>query len=507
VGREVNDVMNQYGIDGEWSAGMGPGQQISLQEVERKVGALYGDLMDVSDNLVDIEETYKSAMTANFPAGDLVPEGPTVGKGRPHLPWQMVRFAIGSVIFMWSYMVIMLIIEASVGIENIMKWPGEPPWIRDTKIRFWDPSSVHFSDQHLPLNYNLWTSGDAIYLGNSSGHVPKGHSGVATGVVTSVTGFASSSAGNGTSLNHSMLSTDSLVSLGGHRRLSKNLNSDEMALDSLLQALPELDWLAEALRKAEKAPPTTRQAAAPSSFMAVAPRPANVVWPTLFEPQFLNCRSSTVALLTRRGLGAVAHLNAQPSTSESFTLEGLAEHGRIAGSSWTQSGLQLITTTGAVLECLGHGPKDGVWSCSNEGLVPLPSGAKLMEAALNFEHPLGRLAALQLDIAPGTISIFEETDMHGWRPAGEVHMPPATQSRISLSFQGPELFISTVHGEVHRRNLVDDTSAWHMAPARSAVREFHSSCQMAGSGLVRLALRKASDDMGAAWGPEVLIGA
>jgi len=506
VGREVNDVMNQYGIDGEWSAGMGPGAQMSVQQVESKVGALYGDLMDISDNLVDIEDTYKSAMTANFPAGDVAPLGPSVEYGRPHLPWQVVRFAIGSVIFMWSYMVIMLIIEAGVGIESIMKWPGEPPWIRDTKIRFWDPSSVHFSDQHLPLNYNLWTSGDAIYLGNSSGHVPKGHSGVATGVVTSITGFASSGVGNGTSVNHSTLSTDSLVNLGGHRRLSKNLNSDEMALDSLLQALPELDWLAEAAKKAQRPAVQKQQPSAASSFMAAVPKSVDVAWPTLFEPQHMSCSSGRVAVLTRRGLGALAHLSGQSSTAEQFTLEGLGEHGRLAGSSWAKSGLQLATSTGAILECPGQAPTDGVWACQKKGAVPLPVGAKLMEAALNYEHPLGRLAAIQLDIAPSTIALFEETEVHGWRPAGEVHMPPATQGRVSLSFQGPELFVSTVSGEVHRRHLVDGTSAWHMAPAGSSHREFQSACEMP-LGLVRLALRKASSELGAAWGPELLLGA
>lgn len=286
----------------------------------------------------------------------------------------------------------------------------------------------------------------------------------------------------------------------------KNLNSDEMALETLLKALPDLDWLAGAMQKTQLAEAKKQLSLAPSSFMAAAPRAAGVTWPSLFEPQHMSCKAGFVAALTRRGLGALARVG-QTSAAEQFTLEGLAEHGRLAGSSWTKDGLQLATSTGAILECSGEGPRDGAWTCLKQGSVPVPAGSKLMEAALNFEHPLGRLAALQLDIAPTTIAIFKETGEHGWRPAGEVHMPP-TSGRLSLSFQGPELFVATVTGEVHRRHLVDGTSAWHAAPpAGMAQREYQSACEMPDAGFVRLALRKASSEMGAAWGPELLLGA
>lgn len=366
------------------------------------------------------------------------------------------------------------------------------------------------------MNYNLFSTGTAVYVGNASSYVPSGASAVSSGLLVQpvINNMNTLLMTNNTSFVMPRSSTPSplfgglLGGLVGGSRQLKNLNSDEMAIESLLMALPRLGWLAELVSQAESEPQPSPSP--PSAFMAAAARSAKVTWPRIFEPQHLSCSPSepTVAALTSRGLGAITRVSSEnANAANAFMLVGLGEQ-RLAGSSWNQEGLQVITRSGLILECPGHGPSDGTWECVESKLKSLPvaDGSELLAAAA-----MGQMAALQLDDFPDTVAVFRRTDSQGWRPAGEVRMPPGTDSRLGLAFQGPELLISTSTGEVLRRHLTDGTSVWHAAPvalAYASPREFQSSCDLfAVGGLLRLALRRTGSGLGSAWGPELIIGA
>merc|ERR1719410_2481795 len=74
------------------------------------------------------------------------------------LPWRIMRTAIASGAFQWFYMMIASLVEWQMSPVSLLKPPGEPPWIRDTKYRMWTPeNSVHLStDGTYPDGYSLF---------------------------------------------------------------------------------------------------------------------------------------------------------------------------------------------------------------------------------------------------------------------------------------------------------------------------------------------------------------
>ncbi|CAK0858954.1 unnamed protein product [Prorocentrum cordatum] len=86
------------------------------------------------------------------------------GRRPPDLPWQLTRVAISTSVIVWLYMIIVSVCESIMGPESLMKPPGEPPWIRDTKRRHYTQGWVHTSkSETYPTDYKLWSASTASY--------------------------------------------------------------------------------------------------------------------------------------------------------------------------------------------------------------------------------------------------------------------------------------------------------------------------------------------------------
>merc|ERR1712137_693529 len=66
-------------------------------------------------------------------------------KRRNDLPWQVMRVACCTAALAWAFMMVATGVEVLLGPESLLKPPGEPPWIRDTKFRSWTPAKMHSS--------------------------------------------------------------------------------------------------------------------------------------------------------------------------------------------------------------------------------------------------------------------------------------------------------------------------------------------------------------------------
>jgi len=415
------------------------------------------------------------------------------------LPWQLARVAIATVAFQWFYMGIAVFSEMLVGIDVMMKEPGEPPWIRDQKDRKWHPDMYHESDESIPSDYRLYEATMAQYPNKAfiGGFNP-------LQTLSSLTSYA------GEPTPDPSLTAEATFDAeddNGARRLG----ATETAIQDLMKALPKLSWLVDALEKQSNqtalwhvSPEPETEASA--SFMAPTAKTLNVIWPALFEPHHLLCKGSTVVALTSRGFGALASLSDKQAQAMPFSLVGVSELGPLAGAAWTDAGLSLVTKAGVLLTCAGNGPDAGRWTCAvaKAARLPLPSGASLISAALSESKE--RTIALIFQHNPGQISLFKE-GASGWMPQGEIHLPQAAGVHIGLSFAGQELLaILGKSGEVHRRNLLDGTSAWTASPPAGPKREFRSACSASASssGLLRLALSQKLTSHSHAWVTELI---
>jgi len=434
------------------------------------------------------------------------------------LPWQLTRISILTTAGCWLWMILGTTIEISLGAENILKPPGEPPWIRDQKLRHWKPDMIHFSNQGTLEGYRLFKGVAAKYLYSDpqtelSHHLP---------VLSHLAAGASG--------EHAAADTHS-----GHRRLAESQNASERvesALNDLLKTLPTLGWLAHALDERDSAAATgvepiqaagDRPQASPG-FMAPAVSVVPATWPSFFEPQHLACspvaQQPHVVALTSRGFGAMLslHKDSETQAARSFALDGISELGPLAGATWAEAGLWLIGKAGKIAHCPGLGPnEDGTWTCQvTKSAMPLPRDSQLASAAI-MDSASKRLLALQHAHLPQTIEIFAD-EGHGWSPAGQIHMPPDhharhASSRTHLVFDGTDLLIMTGAGEVHRRSTVGRAAAdFHPAPVGgdSPGREWRAACALpAGrsSQLLRLALRRSETESGFAWLPELITAA
>jgi len=491
-----------------------------------------GLLMQLGSDLNAVEDSLEEFKNkaGGVQAGSAAGEGAYTGKSpfkdfgskrAPDLPWQVMRVAICTVALQWFYMMIASGVECALGPESLLKPAGEPPWIRDTKMRSWTPAMVHTSaDAAVPEGYELFNPPMARPAleegGHHSGALPPAASGAAD----------ASEAGHGS----------------GHRRLAEEYGRrPEAALRELLRVLPSVGRLVDHMDAADglsgpgiaavrDVGPADATELAPATmlspaFMGPALRPRNVAWPAFFEPKHLLCEPragsrGAVAALTPRGFGAlVPQLDDEgevAAEARPFALEGATEFGPLAGAAWTHSGLQLVTKAGQMLHCPGHAPTGlGTWPCqaASGKPLPLPNGARLLAAAIGERtaEPGGglaaRMAAILLEDLPGIVALFDEDGGDaGWRPAGEVHLPPGCSAGdgLGLSLSGDELLMVTGRGEVHRRHLLDGTAAAHAAPAGAKPREFHAACAHPGGELLRLALRQSARPGGLAWSPELL---
>eukprot|EP00932_Pfiesteria_piscicida_P018117 SRR837773.4987.p2 GENE.SRR837773.4987~~SRR837773.4987.p2 ORF type:complete len:206 (-),score=46.62 SRR837773.4987:55-672(-) len=195
--------------------------------------------------------------------------------------------------------------------------------------------------------------------------------------------------------------------------------------------------------------------------------------------------------------------------AELFSLDGLGEFGPIAGASWGQGGLHLVSSSGHLLHCEGHTHRGGRWPCRAAEHVPLPlaKGAELLAAAIS--HPqggAGPLVAIVLRSFPQLAAVYRSVD-GAWQPEHEVHLPPHG-GRPGLSLDHDELLVTLPGGEVHRRPVVHGARGGTLHAAvqmtDGSQREFCSSCAMAQGKLLRLALRQGQAN---AWAPEIVASA
>jgi hypothetical protein len=444
------------------------------------------------------------------------------------LPWQLARVCICTNILQWFFMMIVSGLECHLGPVSLLKPPGEPPWIRDIKMRSWTPYEaaeglpIHFSseaEEGVPEGYRLFNP-------------PPARPQIIPGKVGGPSAFD-------TAHHRRLLETPS-----EKKNSSKWAPSDASeAMKDLLKVLPYMGQLTEALDIGQAAhaevdvphslpheqpkPMMQKWQGVAPNFMMTKLKPQDIAWPAFFEPRHLLCGPAPsaatgdahVVALTRRGFGALAMVGgAQQAEAKPFALDGVGEFGPLAGASWSKQGLELVTQAGTLLHCPGHTPTEhGVWPCKTASApaLPMPSGASLLAAAVGDHadsvNGMGRRLAMVHEESPEIVSIFAEDGVgKSWSPVGEVHVPRAAIAgqgeRISLAFAGHELLITQGDGVVHRRHTVYGTQAVHQAPMAEGRREFHAACASPKEGLLRLALRPAGAGNGAAWVPELLKG-
>uniref|UniRef100_A0A7S4Q506 Uncharacterized protein n=1 Tax=Alexandrium monilatum TaxID=311494 RepID=A0A7S4Q506_9DINO len=493
-------------------------------EQARDAGFVADELAEVEEGLEEVEAKSRASNARGSDVQDTTPFRDFHKKRAPDLPWQVIRVAILAVALQWFFMMVASAAEAILGPESLLKPPGEPPWIRDQKMRSWTPEMVHLSNNKtLPENYKLFDPPLARPPLLKGGRSHSAEHGAATE-------GAAEGGGHGAGGGH-----------GGdahHRRLTSAYGRrPDAALGELLEVLPSIGRLAAELQSShgsdrgawQLGTPAARgpadAGAAQPAFMAPAPRALPVSWPSMFEPRHLVCsplagEHRLVAALTPHGFGALVPHTAQDAgavEAQPFALEGLGGLGPLVGAAWAKTGLRLVTRAGRMLHCPGHAPSDaGTWACELDAGLPLPlqDGARLLAAAVggpaegaDAARP-GRLAALLLEELPEQVALFaDEGSGAGWSPAGEVHLPPGAltgSARVGLSLAGEELLITTGTGEAHRRHVRHGTSTVYPTPGGHDQREFHSSCSLPTGELLRLALRQAVRPSGGlAWGPEL----
>jgi len=429
-------------------------------------------------------KSQKSA-PAPTPASRYVEEDTSPAQAaRNDLPWQVVRLGCITVAFCWGFMMVVTCFEIILGPESLLKPPGEPPWIRDTKFRHWTPAHHHLSNSdEVPDDYRLFSAAKAYYSDDEDTAKDHAHD--------------------------------------KHRRLATgNMSAKAAVLGELLKTLPMLTELADKMVDEQYMAAGDRLAVAPPpAFMAAGPKSLDIAWPPLFEPQHVLCGHQAgfpgkVVALSRRGFASLVSVRHdvgrfERAEAEGFALGGVSQHGPLAGAAWSRTGLHLVTAAGKLLECPNHMPTEGVWACQEAALasLPLPAGSQLLaaafkEAAEAKDASTEPLVALVFKHLPKLALLFSS---HGntWRPAGEVHLPLETDQRIGLNFDGDDLLMSMPSGDVHRRNLHGKASV-HTVPALEG-RHFHGACVAnADQELLRLALRQ-TDGTGAVRGPELLI--
>jgi len=415
-------------------------------------------------------------------------------KRRNDLPWQVMRAACLTTALAWAFMMVATCFEVVLGPESLMKPPGEPPWIRDTKFRSWTPANMHGSSSaSLPDDYRLFSASQAYY-----DDAEKHEEAPATG--------------HGD--KH-----------GSHRRLaSDNKTGGAAVLGALLKTLPLLEELAGRVSNPEMYLAAGDESSASSAgFMVPGPKSLDVAWPPLFEPKHLLCGyqaglSGKVVALTRRGFGALVSVShtGERSAADVFSLEGVGDLGPVAGATWTRHGLQLVTTTGKLVQCPGSMPVMGVWSCQEAQHVslPLPAGSELVAAAFKEaddakDASAEPLLALVFKNFPKLAMLYSSKG-GTWTPNGEVHLPLDADHRIGLNFQGDDLLVATSMGEISRHSLKGAPPSVLppsvlAAPPAVAGRHFTSACPMSETSFVRLGLRPTGSETGLARGPELLL--
>jgi hypothetical protein len=512
---------------------------MSRDQKELRVRDVSEELNDIEDELVHFEGTMGMEEDDRHAGMAMQGDDRTQSvKGIPSTPYWIMRGAVATHIFCFLLTIAGQVAEICLGSTALLSPPGEPPWIRNQKLRVYesDRAYIHRSNEPLPDWYRLFSAATMPAPSPAHGGGHGGHGGAAAGHGTSHGGGSGHDAGTAAAPAHDA---------GEHRRLYDKATSD--AVGDLIASLPSLEWLAEELQQdngpsleslrsssATKGLPTSMEMhlqsskeSAPlpaSGFMAQSLWSLPIDWPRLFEPRHLACQTrstgTAIAALTQRGVGAMLHLkNSSATTSgqeektlvaEAFALSGIGTYGTLVGASWETFGLRLVTSKGHVLRCHGHGPHDGAWGCDVDANILLPSsGGRLRAAAIAEDAGTKqRTVALVFEDMPTTVVHYQSSiDKNEWRPSGEMRLPPGSSHHAGMVFADNMLMIIGADGAIHHRPLRDDVQPLFspLPTAASQSREWHSACAASvGQGVVRLALRQAGPG---SWRPELVVAA
>jgi len=437
------------------------------------------------------------------------------------LPWQITRVVILTAALQWFFVMITTSAEIILGPESLLKPPGEPPWIRDTKARHWAPGQVHLSTSDaLPEGYRLFAASTANYdietsetQDEEAATTEETHDTVETATETETE--TATETGHATATEAEVTTTTQASD--HHRRLSKvkKMNRTDAAFNELLKVMPMLGGLLDQIEGATPTELLDKAAIAAqtaSSFMAPSVQALQASFPALFEPKHVLCSpKGEVLALSPRGLGA---FGAPKSGEEAFqmapvSLSGLT--GRIVGGTWVEHGLRLVTAKGQMMDCQGAAAEalneEGQWECSADEAttaLPLSEGESLLAAAWSEE----RVLAVVLKSAPRMVSLFRLAPDASWHPVGEVHVPPSltSGSRFSVSFAGEELLMIASNGEVQgRHTLKGGVARRHAAPLEGSSRAFQGACRVPSTAgqpeqLIRLAIKEEDGH----FGPELI---
>mmetsp|Transcript_34688 Transcript_34688/g.62977 ORF Transcript_34688/g.62977 Transcript_34688/m.62977 type:complete len:866 (-) Transcript_34688:89-2686(-) len=230
-------------------------------------------------------------------------------------------------------------------------------------------------------------------------------------------------------------------------------------------------------------------------------------WPALFEPRLLACghaaaheEGKVVMALSKHGRGTIistiaSHVGAQeiPAQTQSFSLEGASGYGPLLAAAWDELGLLLAANTGAIIECPGAGPSEGIWSCRESFAARLPLEAQFQGTVALSRHA-GKFRAAVTFPGEATVTVYDHSgdDGDSWLPAGEVRTRTDATS-TSFSDLAREILLSSADGAVARLHMGTGSMSTAAAPMHGySDHSWQATCGLHSGGVARLALSQES---------------
>lgn len=405
-----------------------------------------------------------------------------LGRRGETTPWKITRTAIIGLMIIWTVEFIGSIIEAVQGQGKILHPPGTDAWTRDPRWRPDKPGSNPETYAGPPLpGYGRghgWFPCPEVFCEKGTDSWPK-HERRLHALENSGTGLETAA-----------------------QSLIPRLEEVQAQLKDNIVATSDtshLAWRVAALEKEMAA----RGLYGSGAIGAVAvdkraePVPVNVQWPKFMEPRLLACGPGNgIAAIAARGLGVIADISGS-SESTQFALEGIAELGRLVGTSWDSEGLLVTAQNGQVAECQGTGPRNSRWRC-----VPLrtrlpilggAAGGQKIAAAAVARIPDGLQAALVFAGKPTSLLLLRSKgDGAPWLPAGETKLRISTSGAVSAAsfvMDGvePKLLISSEDGSVLQWSLHSANPKVVLSAERDVDTVFHAACGFTSGDVARLA--------------------
>mmetsp|Transcript_61379 Transcript_61379/g.113964 ORF Transcript_61379/g.113964 Transcript_61379/m.113964 type:complete len:1126 (+) Transcript_61379:88-3465(+) len=529
------------------------GDPVLLEGFSAHLGLLCDRLYDIEEGLhelhgtqavskqVDLDDLYAADEGEANPFAE---SGSTFLKQAPTLPGRILAAVLIAVALCWSYMIVGCVVDILIWPETLLKWPGEPPWIRDRRHRHIKSTDyVHHSiDGPLPADYGLYEAFDA----KSEYHL----------LVTEHPGGGSEEH-HDEGEEHGEEGSEDDYDGGregeGDRRLSSSFKSHVLksslsdAMEDFMYVLPTLNHLARVTSERgysdiDVVPVANTAVYADTEFVSTSATPGfmapqlqnmQLSWPSFFEPSLLACgkadaTGSPLVALTKHAFGAYATV--PPTATEAailaepFSFAGLNADEHMVGSAWTSSGFKLIATTGEVFRCPGSGPSDGVWACERDASLQLPveRGTQILAAALSDSMVALALNNSVSSLSGTKVDLFHVLDdaSTGWKPLAEVHLPAHNDGSIrrvaALSFAEDALMVLSDSGELQIRNMTSGATKLHHSPSTASAVNWRSTCALQApsespaegapkmsSSSLRLGLRRVRSSAGLQWKPEV----